>query len=112
MKTIVLLIAAALLLSGCETRSYPKDDAQAAQYAADERACRSQVRDAAQKQRNIEDQRRATFEGERERYGQQDLYKTMANQGYTNDFDRLLRRCMEARGWTPKRKSPFPDLTW
>ena len=29
-------------------------------------------------------------DGERERFGQQGLYTTMANQGYTNNFDRLL----------------------
>ena len=112
MKTIIILVAAALLLGGCETKGYPKDDAQAAQYANDERACRAQVRDVAQKERNIEDQRRATFEGERQRFGQEDLYKTMANQGYTNNYDRLLGQCMEARGWTPKRKSTIPRISW
>ncbi len=70
------------------------------------------MRQQAQSERNIEDQRRATFEGERERFGQEDLYKTMANQGYTNNLDRLIARCMENRGWSSKRSLPFPKLSW
>ncbi len=109
---VALLFAAVPLLGGCDKKAYPKDDAQAAKYAQDEQACRAQVRQTAQSERNIEDQRRATFEGERERFGQQGLYTTMANQGYTHNFDRLLANCMEARGWAPKRTSPFPKLSW
>ena len=112
MKWFALLIAASLLLSGCDKKTYPKDDAQAAQYAKDEQACRTQVRQLAQSERNIEDQRRATFDGERERFGQQGLYTTMANQGYTNNFDRLLASCMENRGWAPKKSTIFPKLSW
>ena len=112
MRAALLLLAASLLLAGCGQKGMPKDDAQAAQYAKDEASCRSQVRDTAQSERNIEDQRRATFEGERERWGQQDVYATMANQGYTNNFDRLMARCLEARGWAPKSKSILPKLSW
>ena len=106
------LVAGALLLGGCGQKGLPKDDAQAAQYARDEQACRAQVRQTAQSERTIEDQRRATFDGERERFGQQGLYTTMANQGYTHNFDRLLASCMENRGWTPKKASIFPKLSW
>lgn len=116
MKRLALLLAvigsAALVLSGCDKKTFPKDDAQAAAYAKDEAQCRSQMREVAVRERNIEDQRRATFEGERERFGQEDLYRTMANQGYVNNLDRLVARCMEARGWAPKRTSPFPKLSW
>jgi predicted small lipoprotein YifL len=112
MRTALLLAMASLLLAGCGQKGMPKDDAQAAAYAKDEVACRAQVRDTAQSERNIEDQRRATFEGERERWGQQDIYSTMSNQGYTNNFDRLLARCMEARGWAPKSKPLLPKLSW
>jgi predicted small lipoprotein YifL len=112
MKTALILLAAALLLAGCGQKGMPQDDAQAAQYARDEAACRGQVRETAQKQRNIEDQRRATFEGERERFGQQDVFATMANQGYTNNVDRLMARCLEARGWTPKTKPLIPQISW
>ena len=59
----------------------------------------------AQSERNIEDQRRSVFSGERERYGQQELYTTMDNQGYQNNVDRLTARCMRARGWAPKSSS-------
>ena len=41
----------------------------------------------------------------RERFGQQDLYTTMDNQGYQNNVNRLTARCMEARGWAPKNQS-------
>ena len=71
----------------------------------DEAQCRSQVRAVAQRDRNLEDQRRAVFSGERERYGQQDLYRTMDNQGYKNNVERMTARCMEARGWAPKNQN-------
>lgn len=112
MKRLALLTAAALMLCGCGQKGLPKDDAQAAQYAKDEQACRSQVSQTAKSERTIEDQRRATFDGERERFGQQGLYTTMANQGYTNNFDRLLANCMENRGWAAKKTSIFPKLSW
>lgn len=111
MKWLVLVLASAALLGGCGSTNYPKDDAQAAAYARDEANCRTQMRQQAQSERNIDDQRRATFEGERERFGQEDLYKTMANQGYTNNLDRLIARCMENRGWTAKR-TLLPKLSW
>lgn len=105
------LLVVGALLGGCAKPTYPKDDAQAAAYAKAEADCRAQVRSQAQTQRTIEDQRRATFEGERSRFGQEDLYKTMDNQGYTNNVDRLVASCMENRGWTVKR--PFiPKLSW
>lgn len=112
MRRLALLIAASLLLGGCGQKAMPKDDVQAAKYAKDEQACRAQVRQTAQSERNIEDQRRATFDGERERFGQQGLYTTMANQGYTHNVDRLMANCMENRGWAPKSKSIFPKLSW
>lgn len=112
MKKLMLLMGAALLLGGCGQKGLPKDDAQAAQYAKDEQACRAQVSQTAKSERTIEDQRRATFEGERERFGQQGLYTDMANQGYTSNVDRLLANCMQNRGWTPKSKSIFPKLSW
>lgn len=112
MKRLALLTAAALMLGGCGQKGLPKDDAQAAQYAKDEQACRAQVSQTAKSERTIEDQRRATFDGERERFGQQGLYTTMANQGYTNNFDRLLANCMENRGWAAKKTSIFPKLSW
>ena len=46
-----------------------------------------------------------SFEGERERFGQQELYTTMDNQGYNNNVDRMMARCMEARGWAPKQQN-------
>lgn len=111
-RRVATLLMATVLLGGCQQNKYPKDDTTAGQYAKDEASCRAQMRQTAQTERNIEDQRRATFSGERERYGQQDLYKQMDNQGYVNNYDRLVARCMEARGWTPKNPSPWPKLSW
>ena len=54
MKRLALLTAAALMLGGCGQKGLPKDDAQAAQYAKDEQACRAQVSQTAKSERTIE----------------------------------------------------------
>ena len=118
MTRALVFLAAALLATGCAPTSFTKegkqDEAMAQQYARDEGQCRSQAKTVAGNERNIEDQRRAVFSGDRDRFGQQDLYRTMDNQGYQNNFDRLVARCMEARGWTPKKTGPIPmpKLSW
>jgi len=109
MKFTVLLAMAALtgvgLTSACAPKTYSMAGKDADQMTKDEAQCRAQVRDIAQRDRNIEDQRRSVFEGERERFGQQDLPAAMDNQGYKNNVDRLTARCMEARGWAPKQQN-------
>ncbi|HSS85049.1 MAG TPA: hypothetical protein VLL30_14900 [Reyranella sp.] len=107
--TITVLLAAAALasasfVSACAPKSYTMQGKDAEQMTKDESECRAQVREIAQRDRNIEDQRRSVFEGERERFGQQELYTTMDNQGYQNNVARLTARCMEARGWVPKQQ--------
>jgi len=102
-----LALASASMVSGCAPKSYTMQGKDADQMVKDEQQCRAQVRAQAQNQRNIEDQRRSVFEGERERFGQQALYTTMDNQGYQNNLDRLTARCMEARGWAPKQQNPL-----
>ena len=101
----ILLVAAALALSACAPKNFEMQGKDAEQMAKDEARCRSEVRARAQRERDIEDQRRAVFSGERERFGQQDLYTTMDNQGYKNNVDRMTARCMEARGWAPKNQN-------
>jgi hypothetical protein len=107
MRIAVLLAAAALasasLVSSCAPKNYTLQGKDAEQMTKDESECRAQVREIAQRDRNMEDQRRSVFEGERERFGQQELYTTMDNQGYQNNVARLTARCMEARGWVPKQ---------
>jgi Spy/CpxP family protein refolding chaperone len=114
MRIAMLLAAAALasgsLVSACAPKNYSMQGKDADQMIKDEEQCRAQVRAQAQNQRNIEDQRRSVFDGERERFGQQDLYKTMDNQGYSNNVDRLTARCMEARGWAPKQQNGLGGL--
>ncbi len=105
MRTLALLAAATLAVSACAPKTFTMEGKDAEQMSKDEAQCRAQVRAVAERDRNIEDQRRAVFSGERERYGQQDLYTTMANQGYKNNVERLTARCMEARGWAPKNQN-------
>jgi hypothetical protein len=112
MRSATTLLVAAILASACAPKDFTKQGATAEQYSRDEAQCRAQTRKTAEDERNIEDQRRAVFMGERDRFGQQDLYKTMDNQGYVNNYDRLVARCMEARGWAPKNPSPWPKLSW
>lgn len=100
-----ILLAMVLLSGACAPKQFTMEGKDAEQMTKDEAQCRSQVRAIANRDRDIEDQRRAVFAGERERYGQQDLYITMDNQGYKNNLDRLTARCMEARGWAPKNQS-------
>jgi hypothetical protein len=107
---IAILLALATLAGACAPKSYTMQGKDADQMIKDEQQCRAQVRAQAQSERNIEDQRRSVFEGERERFGQQDLYKTMDNQGYTNNVDRLTARCMEARGWAPRQQTGLSGL--
>ena len=99
----VALTAAAAVTSACAPKTFSMEGKDADQMTKDEAQCRAQVRDVAQRNRNIDDQRRSVFEGERERFGQQELYTTMDNQGYQNNVARLTARCMEARGWVPKQ---------
>ena len=101
----VLLLAALALVTACQPKSFTMQGKDADQMIKDEQQCRTQMRAQAQRERNIEDSRRATFDGERERFGQQDLYTTMDNQGYQNNVNRLTARCMEARGWAPKNQN-------
>jgi len=96
---------AALAVGACAPKNFAMEGKDAEQMTKDESQCRAQVRAQAQRERNIEDSRRSTFDGERERFGQQDLYITMDNQGYKNNVDRLTARCMEARGWAPKNQN-------
>lgn len=105
-----VVLASAALVAACESKLVPVEGKTAEQMAKDEAQCRAQVRSVAQSERNIDDQRRAVLDGERERFGQQDLYNTMANQGYQRNVDRLTSRCMEARGWAPKNKSLWQRL--
>ena len=108
MRTVLLVAAlasATVLASACAPKNFTMQGKDADQMIKDEQQCRDQVRAQAQTQRNIEDNRRTVFEGERERFGQQDLYTTMDNQGYKNNVDRLTARCMEARGWAPKNQN-------
>jgi hypothetical protein len=102
---IALVIGLLALGTACAPQSFTMQGKDPDQMIKDEQQCRDQVRAQAQRERNIEDQRRSVFEGERERFGQQDVYITMDNQGYKNNVDRLTARCMEARGWAPRQQN-------
>jgi protein involved in sex pheromone biosynthesis len=104
-RALALLAAALLALSACAPKNFSAEGKDSEQMSKDESQCRAQVRAVAERDRNIEDQRRAVFSGERDRFGQQDLYTTMDNQGYKNNVERLTARCMEARGWAPRNQN-------
>ena len=110
MRSLALVAAAVLATAACAPKNFSMEGKDAEQMSKDETQCRAQVRSQAQQERSIEDQRRSVFDGERERYGQQDLYKTMDNQGYKNNVERMTARCMEARGWAPKNQNSVS--TW
>ena len=110
MMRVALVAIVALSAAACAPKNFSMGGKDAEQMTKDEAQCRSQVRAIANRDRDIEDQRRSVFAGERERYGQQDLYVTMDNQGYKNNVDRLTARCMESRGWTPKQQNGI--TTW
>lgn len=114
MKRAIVLLMAAVAIAACAPKDYAKDGGTSEQFTKDEAQCRTQVRAQAQKERNIDDQRRAVFSGERERFGQQELYSDMSNQGYRYNVERMMTRCMEARGWQGKQNGPIPmpKLTW
>lgn len=106
MRIVVALAITALAATACAPKNFSSTSGKDAdQMTKDEAQCRAQVRATANRERSIEDQRRSTFAGERERYGQQDLYITMDNQGYKNNVERMTARCMEARGWAPKNQN-------
>lgn len=114
MKLAIALLVAAAATTACAPRDFSKEGADAEQFTKDQSQCRTQVRARTQQDRDIDDQRRAIFSGERERFGQQELYSDMANQGYKYNYERLMARCMEARGWAPKQNGPIPmpKLSW
>ena len=88
-KMLALLAAVALATAACAPKDFTTEGKNADQMVKDEAQCRAQVRSQAQS----------------ERYGQQDLYRTMDNQGYQNNVARMTARCMEARGWAPKNQN-------
>ena len=114
MKTALVLLAAVAAIAACAPKDFSKDGGTSEQFTRDEAQCKSQVRAQTRKERDIDDQRRSVFTGERERFGQQELYSDMANQGYRYTNERLVARCMEARGWQGKQNGPIPmlKLTW
>lgn len=114
MRPCLVLLVAAAALAACAPKDFSKDGGTSEQFTKDESQCRSQVRAQTRKERDLDDQRRSVFSGERERFGQQELYTDMANQGYRYTSERLMARCMEARGWQPKPNGPIPmpKLTW
>lgn len=114
MRRALALLAAAAAIGACAPKDFSKDGGTSEQFTKDEAQCKAQVRAQAQKERDIDDQRRSVFSGERERFGQQELYSDMANQGYRYNVERGVARCMEARGWQGKQNGPIPmpKLTW
>ncbi len=102
MKRLLGVAIMALALGGCAATDFQKEGGTAEQFANDESLCRAQVRKMTAVQRDMDDQRRDTFRGDRERFGQTVLPDTMSAMGDKSRTSRTMESCMQARGWQPK----------
>ncbi|UYN97186.1 MAG: hypothetical protein KIT25_09745 [Enhydrobacter sp.] len=98
-------MALVLALGACaqQPADTSRRDANPERYERDRSLCRAQVDDEMRTRRMVDDSRRDVFSGDRDRYGQGDLSRTMAAYGDTRSFDRMMSTCMEARGWPQSR---------
>jgi hypothetical protein len=108
MSRTMAAMVAALFLSGCQqpASTEAKQNANPEKYSRDRQLCLAQVDDYMRNRRNVDDSRRDVFRGESDRFGQSQLPDSMAAYGDNRTSDRMLERCMEARGW------PQPQKPW
>ena len=107
-------LLALLALAACEqpASNEPKQGANAEKYARDRQSCQAQVDEQMRTRRRVDDSRRAVFDDTQDRFGRSALPDTMAAYGDTKSADRMLERCMAARGWTqPQQKSWWEKIT-
>lgn len=99
MKRSIACIAIGLLGACAQPVDTSKREANPERYARDRDLCRAQVNEEMRTRRIVDDSRRDVFSGDRDRYGQGELPRTMAAYGDSRTFDRMMSSCMEARGW-------------
>jgi hypothetical protein len=106
-------LLALLALAACEqpASNEPKQGANAEKYARDRQSCQTQVDDYMRQRRNIDDSRRDVFNDNQDRFGRSGLPDTMAAYGDNKSSDRMMERCMAARGWTQPQKSWWEKIT-
>jgi predicted small secreted protein len=114
--TIVAVMLGGLVLAGCEQSTTsgadPTKGANAERYARDRQACLSQVDDYTRTRRRVDDSRRDVFSDPNDRFGRSALPDTMANYGDNQSSDRMVERCLAARGWAVKQdKSLWERIT-
>jgi hypothetical protein len=100
-------MVAALLLAACQQQaanSEAKQNANPEKYSRDRQLCLAQVDDYMRNRRNVDESRRDVFRGESDRFGQSQLPDSMAAYGDSKTSDRMMERCMEARGWAQPQK--------
>jgi hypothetical protein len=100
------LVLLSLLAACAQPVETSKRDANPERYERDRSLCRKQVDEHMKTRRTIDDSRREVFAGQQDRYGVGALPTEMAAYGDTRTADRMMSRCMEARGW------PQPSSNW
>jgi len=111
MKRAMAMMLGGLALAGCDQSTTsgadPTKGANAERYARDRQACLSQVDDYTRTRRRVDDSRRDVFSDPTDRFGRSALPDTMANYGDSQSSDRLVERCLSARGWAVRQ-----DKSW
>ena len=108
MRRAIAVLLTGLTLAACDQPASggadPAKSSNAERYARDRQACQSQVGEQMRTRRRVEDSRRSVFDDPQDRYGRSELPDTMVEYGDARSADRLLARCLEARGWAPQQQ--------
>jgi hypothetical protein len=89
----------------------PTKGSNAERYARDKQACESQAYDTTKERRRVDDSRRDVFDDTQDRFGRSGLPDTMAVYGDAKNSDRLVERCLAARGWAAPPKAWWQKIT-
>ncbi len=124
MKRGAAVLLAGLALAGCDQFQIggggsssggggadPNKGANAERYARDRQQCQTQVDEQMRTRRRVEDSRRSVFDDNQDRFGRSALPDTMDVYGDNKSSDRMLERCLEARGWAQQQKSWWQKIT-
>ena len=108
MRRAVVAILMVLAGAGCDQPASggadPTKATNAERYARDQQACEAQVGDQMKQRRVVDDSRRDVFNDNQDNFGRSALPDTMSNYGDSKSSDRMLERCMSARGWAQPTK--------
>jgi hypothetical protein len=115
MRRALAVMLAGLALAACDESpgggADPAKGANAERYARDRQQCQAQADQQMRTRQRVDDSRRATFDDNQDRFGRSALPDTMANYGETRSSDRIVERCLQARGWAQDQKSWWQKIT-